>query len=199
MRLIWGALGISLTSVAGGPRIPAHELTDPVPRHPPWGRSAVAHHLREERYAVSRPCRAAVPTAGRRSKPSPRFSAIGSARFRGPVGPRCRRSPAFQAVPALLRPDGQRARFRGPVGPRCRTEEVGGPSRPRASSRLATGSFARCGERCRSEDRRSLPSPRFCSVSDGSSARCAGDAGQFSRWGPEDRRSLAERGTLRTV
>ena len=78
------------------------------------------------------PLRGAVPTGGRRSKRSPRFIAVGSTRFRGPGGPRCRsetgapsgprdssrsgvcvfaalsgrdagRRPAFQAVPAIHR------------------------------------------------------------------------------------------------
>ena len=38
---------------------------------------AVPALLLGRRYAVSRPCRAAAPTGGRRSKPSPRFFAVG--------------------------------------------------------------------------------------------------------------------------
>ena len=51
---------------------------------------AVPALLLGRRCAVSRPCRAAVPAGGRRSKPSPRFCSGGGTRFRGPVGPRRR-------------------------------------------------------------------------------------------------------------
>ena len=127
----------------------------------PAGREEGLRHEKDGICAVSRPCRAAMPTGGRRSKPSPRFYSGGGTRFRGPAGPRCRpevgvpsrprasaraavcgfaalpgrgagRRPAFQAVPALL------------LG---RRYAVSRPCRAAAP----TGS------------RRSKPSPRFCS------------------------------------
>ena len=114
--------------------------------------------------------RAAVPTGGRRSKPSPRFFLLGDVRFRGPPGRGADRRSAFQAVPAILlpqrcavswfrglrgvipftptsRPCSRRALRRGS---RCgspsagrRTRRAAGQVRPAASSgRLYGGSWA---------------------------------------------------------
>ena len=107
------------------------------------------------------PLRGAVPTGGRRSKRSPRFIAVGSTRFRGPGGPRCRSETgapsgprgssrfAFSRPWRAAMPVGDRrskrsprffaigsTRFRGPFRPRCRSE-TGVPSGPRDSSRSA--------------------------------------------------------------
>ena len=108
--------------------------------------------------------------------------------------------PAFLAVPALFH--GWRGEFRG-LWPRCRSEDrrswpsprfftvgegsfaafgrdaglkTGAPGRPRAFSRWARG-VSRPWPRCRSEDRRSWPSPRFFTVGEGSFAACGRDAG----------------------
>ena len=107
--------------------------------------------------------RAAVPTGGRRSKPSPRFFFLGDVRFRGPPGRGADRRSAFQAVPAILLP--RRCAVPRPSGPLCRPE-VGVPSRPRDSS-----SSAMCGSAARraavpTGGRRSKPSPRFSFLGD---------------------------------
>ena len=133
--------------------------------------------------------RRAVPTGGRRSKPSPRFFFLGDARFRPPAAgcadrrsavskpsPRffflgdtrfrppaagcADRRSAFQAVPALLLP------WRYAVPPACGglcRPEVGAPSRPRASSPLAMRGSARLRRAVPTGGRRSKPSPHFCS------------------------------------
>ena len=84
------------------------------------------------------PLRGAVPTRGRRSKPSPRFFAVGIARSRCATRSGADRRSAFQAVPALLSRLAVRplAPLRGAVpAPTGRTDQRSAfPSRPRASS-----------------------------------------------------------------
>ena len=62
-------------------------------RRQPGARARNANREEGRRYAPSLRCRAAVPTGGRRSKPSPRFLSLGDRRSRGPLGPRCRSDP----------------------------------------------------------------------------------------------------------
>ena len=171
-----------------------------------WDTHAGMAQCHRRRFRAPARCRSETPTGrtGQRSKPSRlSFRGFGKGRkrcrFRAPA--RCRsetgapsrpgyrsaasakagsgagfalprdagRRPALQAVPAIV------PRFR-------QRQEVAQVSRSRA---MPVG------------DRRSKPSPRFFAADDASS-RCASPsgAGQFFRWGPEDRRSQPGRAIL---
>ena len=102
--------------------------------------------------------RRAVPTGGRRSKPSPRFFSVGCTPFRPPPADCADRRSAFQAVPALLL--GRLYAVPPTSGGLCRPE-VGVPSRPRASSRSAVRRSAHLRRAVPTGGRRSKPSPRL--------------------------------------
>ena len=133
--------------------------------------------------------RAAVPTGGRRSKPSPRFFSVGDAsrsraavvplpsagtcrdgshpddwglRRRGPVGRCADQRSAFQAVPALL----LGRRCAGFPGPLCRPCPQGVRAETGAIPTVGVFAAAALGAAVPTGGRRSKPSPRFCSVGD---------------------------------
>ena len=108
------------------------------------------------------PLRGAVPTGGRRSKPSPRFFAVGNTWFRPAMRGGADRRSAFQAVSAILRYQrrGFAPRYRGfrreserhyrpRRGARCRPE-VGVPlpvARESEQPLTARGAARRCADR----------------------------------------------------
>ena len=110
------------------------------------------------------------------------------------------RRPALQPSPRSFRGFGKGrkwCRFRAPA--RCRSE-TGAPAVPAFVPRLRQRQEVVQVSRSRAMpvgDRRSKPSPRFFAADDASS-RCASrsGAGQFFRWGPEDRRSQPGRAIL---
>ncbi len=127
------------------------------------------------------PLRGAVPTGGRRSKPSPRFFAVGNTWFRPAMRGGADRRSAFQAVSAILRY--QRYAVSPRYAGRCRPE-VGVPL---PASRECEQPLTARGAARRGADRRSaFPGGRPVRASDGAlhekennPPRAAGAQGSF--------------------